>query len=351
MDYARFNYVAQPEDGLTGEELQARIGDYDKWAIEWGYRLYPDLKTPESEKGKLNQWTREKLKDRRLWWGDGETNQDDPRSQTEDLSDNAVKASEYGIKNLKRILPELMNWTKVDNEDFTNLSDIYTQVSGQFNRYITHVSRNVGGIYKTPRVVEDAEPVYEFAPKAKQAEAVAFLNQQLFTTPTWLINNEVFARTGANPLITIGNIQDNVLNRLFGTNTLNKLITAEATLNTNTYRMTDLFSDLKKGIWSELPSRKSIAVYRRNLQKSYVNVLAGLLNPPDIVINLGGGGGFNTAPSLNADKSDIRSFVRAHLTSLRAEINAAAAAMTDPMSRYHLQDLSKRIDDALNPKN
>ena len=350
MDYARFNYVAQPEDGLSGEELQARIGDYDRWAIEWGYRLFPEYKSPEAEKGKINQWTREKLKDRRLWWGDGESNQDDPRSQTEDLSDNAIKASEYGIKNLKRIVPQLMNWTKVDNEDFTNLSDIYNQVSGQFNRYMNHVARSVGGIYKTPRVVEDAEPVYEFASKAKQAEAVAFLNQQLFSTPIWLVNNEVFARTGGNPLTIIGNIQDNALNRLLSTNTLNKLITAEATLTTSAYRMTDLFSDLKKGIWTELTSKKPIDVYRRNLQKSYVNMLTDLIAPAPVVINLGGGGGFNVTPSVDVDKSDIKSFVRAHLASLRTEVNAAAAAMSDPMSKYHLQDLTKRIDVALDPK-
>ncbi|HEX6846437.1 MAG TPA: zinc-dependent metalloprotease, partial [Chitinophagaceae bacterium] len=349
MDYARFNYVAQPEDGLNGEELQARIGDYDKWAIEWGYRLFPEFKSPEAEKGKLNQWTREKLKDRRLWWGDGESNQDDPRSQTEDLGDNSVKASEYGIKNLKRIVPELLKWTKQDNEDYTNLFDIYGQVSGQFNRYVTHVARNVGGIYKTPRVVEDSEPVYEFAPKAKQAEAVAFINQQLFTTPTWLISSDIYSRTGASPLTVIGNIQDNTLNRFFSANTLNKLINAETALGNNTYRMTDLFSDLKKGIWSELSTKKTIDVYRRNLQKSYVNILNNLLNPSQTT-TITPGGGFSLAPSVNTDKSDIKSLVRAHLTALKAEVTAATPAITDPMSKYHLQDIAKRIDQALNPE-
>jgi hypothetical protein len=348
MDYARFNYIAQPEDGLGGEELQGRIGDYDRWAIEWGYRLFPEFRSPEAEKGKLNQWTREKLKDHRLWWGDGESNQDDPRSQTEDLSDNSVKASEYGIKNLKRIVPELMKWTKQDNEDYTNLSDIYNQVSGQFNRYITHVGRNVGGIYKTPRVVEDSEPVYEFTPKAKQAEAVSFLQQQLFTTPRWLISNDVFVKTGGNPLTIIGNIQDNSLNRLFSATTLNKLINAETAIGNNAYKMTDLFTDMKRGIWSELSTRKPIDVYRRNLQKSYVNVLSNLLNPAEITINIGAG--FNLAPSVNTDKSDIKSLVRAHLSSLRAEILSAATGTSDLMSKYHLQDVAKRIDDALNPK-
>jgi hypothetical protein len=351
MDYARFNYVAQPEDKISTDGIFPRIGDYDKWAIEWGYRRFLDMKTPESEKGHLNKWIMEKLKNQRLWWGDGESNQDDPRSQTEDLSDNSVKASEYGIKNLKRIVPELMKWTKQENEDFTNLSDIYNQVVGQYNRYMGHVTRNVAGIYKTPRVVEDTEPVYVYAPKAKQSEAVSFLNQQLFTTPSWLISNEIFSRTGANPVSTIGTIQDGTLNRLFGTNTLNKLISAEVAVGNAAYKMTDLFADLKKGIWSELPGRKPIDIYRRNLQKSYVNILNNIINPSSASASAPAAGGFTITVTSNTDKSDIRSFVRAHLAALRSEIVAAAAGTSDAMSKYHLQDVAKRIEDALNPKN
>lgn len=350
MDYARFNYVAQPEDNVSPVGLFPRIGDYDKWAIEWGYRLFPEYKSPEAEKGHLNQWVMDKLKDHRLWWGDGETNQDDPRSQTEDLTDDAVKASTYGIKNLQRIVPQLMTWSKQADEDYTNLSDIYSQVTGQFSRYMGHVSRNVGGIYKTPRVVEDKDPVYEFTPKTKQAAAVAFLNQQLFTTPAWLINNDVFSRTGGNPLTIIGGIQDATLNRLFSANTLNKLINGEAANGNNAYKMTDLFSDLKKGIWSELPARKPIDVYRRNLQKSYVSILNNLLNPPATTTITFGGGGFGAPAPVNTDKSDIKSLVRAHLVSLKSEATAAAAASTDPMTKYHLQDIANRIDKALNPK-
>jgi hypothetical protein len=130
---------------------------------------------------------------------------------------------------------------------------------------------------------------------------------------------------------------------------LNKLINAETAIGSSAYKMTDLFSDMKKGIWSELGARKPIDVYRRNLQKSYINVLSNLLSPAEITINIGGGAA-NVVPSLNTDKSDIKSLVRAHLASLRTEVNAAAAAMTDPMSKYHLQDVSKRIDDVLNPK-
>jgi hypothetical protein len=242
-----------------------------------------------------------------------------------------------------------MKWTKEDNEDYTNLSEVYNQVTGQFSRYMTHVGRNVGGIYKTPKVVEDSEPVYEFTPKARQAEAVAFINQQLFTTPSWLISYDIYGKTGASPLTVIGNIQDNALNRFFSANTLNKLINAETALGTNAYKMTDLFNDVKKGVWSELAGRKTIDVYRRNLQKSYVNILSNLLNPPEVTITLGGGG-FNLGPSVNTDKSDIKSLVRAHLTTLKAEVTAAAAGTADQMSKYHLQDIAKRIDEALNPK-
>ena len=349
MDYARFNYVAQPEDNIGEKGLFPRIGDYDKWAIQWGYSLFPQYKSADEEKGYLNKWVIDNLKNRRLWWGDGESNQDDPRSQTEDLGDDAVKASMYGIKNLQRIIPNLLEWTKEENKDYSNLAEIYGQLTGQFSRYMAHVARNVGGIYLTPKTVEDTGVVYENESKAKQKEAVAFLNNQLFATPTWIIGNGIYDRIGGSPLITVGNIQDNMLNRLFSTNTLNKLIQAEAKTGSQAYSIAELFSDLKKGIWSELPARKPIDVYRRNLQKSYINILTGLLNPPTSGQTVSVPG-ITITISSGPDKSDIKSVVRAHLVSLKNEVNAAVAGITDPMSKYHLQDVSKRIDNALNPK-
>jgi hypothetical protein len=350
MDYARFNYVAQPEDNISEKGLFPRIGDYDIWAIKWGYTLLPQFKGPEEEKGYLNKWVIDNLKNRRLWWGDGESNQDDPRSQTEDLGDDAVKASMYGIKNLQRIIPNLLEWTKEENKDYSNLSDIYGQLTGQFSRYMGHVARNIGGIYLTPKTVEDTGVVYENEPKAKQKEAVAFLNSQLFITPSWIIGSGIYDRIGGSPLITIGNIQDNALNRLFSTNTLNKLIQAEAKNGSQAYTITELFNDLKRGIWSELAAKKPIDVYRRNLQKSYINILSNLLNPPSSSPPAITGPGITITISSGPDKSDIKSVVRAHLAALKNEVNAAAAAIADPMSKYHLQDVSKRIDNALNPK-
>ena len=211
-----------------------------------------------------------------------------------------------------------------------------------------HVARHVGGIYKTPKMVEDAGPVYEIEPEAKQKEAVDFLNKQLFATPSWLINNDIYSRTGLSGLSVIGNIQDNMLNRLLSSRTLNKLVDAEAAQGNNAYQVIELLNDLKKGIWSELAARKPIDMYRRNLQKSFINVLSNLVNPPapqTISIQ-----GITLTTSSGIDKSDVVSVVKAHLASLKNEINAAAAGIADPMSKYHLQDISKRIDKALNPK-
>ena len=348
MDYARFNYVAQPEDNISQVGLFPRINDYDNWAIEWGYKLFPQFKDAEAEKGFLNKWVIEKLKNRRLWWGDGESNRDDPRSQTEDLSDNAVSASAYGIKNLQRILPNLLEWTKEDNQDYSNLSGMYNQLAGQFNRYMGHVARNVGGINKTPKMVEDEGAVYQFVSESKQKEAVDFLNKQLFATPSWLVNVDIYNRTGSTGLSVIGSIQDNILSSLLTSRTLNKLVDAEAAQGSNAYSVLELLNDLKKGIWTELPTRKPIDIYRRSLQKSYINMLGNLIKPPSSSsVSLPG---ITISSSSGNEKSDAISVVRAHLSSLKNEINAASAAIADPMTKYHLQDVSNRIAKALNPK-
>ena len=347
MDYARFNYVAQPEDNIGRKGLFPRIGDYDNWAIEWGYRLFPQYKSPEEEKAHLNTWIIDKLKNRRLWWGDGESNGDDPRNQTEDLSDDAMNASMYGIKNLQRIVPNLVQWTKEDNKDYTGLQQLYDQVQGQFGRYAVHVARNVGGLMLTPKMVEESGPVYENVPEARQREAVDFLNKNVFATPTWLINNDIASRTGVNQANVIAGVQDAALFRLLSSRTFTKLSDAETTLGSNAYTISELLADLKKGIWGELPAGKATDIYRRNLQKSYVTYMISLLAPQSFSSPAPGlifiSGGF-------PDRADARSIVRGHLVALRAEISAAAARATDQLTRYHWQDLADRIAKALDPK-
>ena len=350
MDYARFNYVAQPEDKISRAGLFPRIGDYDNWAIEWGYKMFHQFKDADDEKTHLNKWVIEKLKDNRLWFGT-ETNPDDPRSQREQVGDDGMKGAMYGIKNLQRIIPNLDEWTKMPNKDYSSLRAMYDQVTGQFSMYMSHAAKYIGGIMETPRMIEEKGPVYEIVSKAKQKEAVDFLNKQLFATPGWLINKDIFDKTGINAISTVGGLQDAILNRVLSTRNLSKLIDAEAAQGSGAYSITDLFADLKKGIWTELPGRSKIDVYRRNLQKSYINILDELVKPPQsgsssgiIIMVLGGGSTTST------EKSDIMSVARAHLTSLRNEVKAASGGVSDQMSRYHLQDIVVRIDNALNPK-
>lgn len=347
MDYARFNYIAQPEDGITGADLYPRINFYDKWAIEWGYRIIPGVTNPEAEKATLNKWTINKLKEKKYWFGT-ESNPDDPRSQNEDLGDNAMKASAYGIKNLQRIITNLISWTSEANEDYTNLTELYREINTQFGRYIGHVTKNIGGIYETPKTVEQEGGIYENVPKAIQQEAVQFLNKQLFTTPKWLLDKDILSRTGNNPITVISTRQNAVLDRVMSATTLNKLISAEAT-DDNAYQASALLNDFKKGIFSELALHQPIDVYRRNLQKSYVQHLADLMSAPDqgnnsIMLIMTG------QQPADATKTDVSSIARAQLVALRTEIRAAAAGMTDNMSRYHLNDLTERINHTLDPK-
>lgn len=345
MDYARFNYVAQPEDNITEKGLFPRIGEYDKWAIEWGYRWMPQAKTPQDEIPELNKLTIEKLKDKRYWFGT-EIDPDDPRGQNEDLGDNAAKASAYGIKNLQRIVAKLPEWTKEPNKDYSGLNELYGQVVTQFNRYMGHVAKSIGGIYTTPKMVEEAGMVVEFVPEAKQKEAMQFLQAQLFKTPKWIVDNTISNYTGSNKLSTIGNVQTNILNRLISNNTLNKLFRFEAESNT-AYTATEMLTDLRKGIWSELAARQPIDIYRRALQKSFVESLGRIIDPqPAAGLQIS----FGSPASTSNKTSDAISIAKAQLRTLAAEIRAALPAYKDANSRAHLQDVLDRINETLNPK-
>ena len=348
MDYARFNYVAQPQDKVSEIGLFPRIGDYDKWAIEWGYRRFDQFRDQEEEKGYLNQWVMDRLKNKRLWFGT-ETNPDDPRSQSEQVGDDAMKGRYWGTENLKRIVPNLMKWTRESNEGYDGLRTMYGEVVNQFNRYNGHVVKYVGGIMETPKTVEQEGAVYEIVSKAKQKEAVAYLNKTLFETPKWLLNNDVFAKTGQSGLTTIGGVQDNILNRMLSTRSLSKLIDAEASLGNNAYRITDLLGDMKSGIYAELTARKSTDIFRRNLQKSYVMALTRLIDAGNAGSSLSMGGISIQVSGSSVDKTDLKSVVKAHLSTLRSELLAASTTVADPMTRYHWKDLADRIEQTLKP--
>ena len=349
MDYARFNYVAQPEDNIGEAGLFPRIGEYDRWAIQWGYKA-SFAKDDKEDKKIANQWILDSLKaNPRLWFGT-ESNPYDPRSQTEDLGDNSMKASEYGIKNLKRIIVKLPEWTREDGDKYENLKVMYTALATQFNRYMGHVLKNVGGVYETPKSVEQAgEEVYEPTPKAIQQEAVAFLNKQLFETPEWLLDKNILNKI-TNPVTTemVSNMQVSVLNNLLSGGRLNRMaVTTNRFGADNTYTLDKMMDDVRRGIWSELSSKKVIDGYRRNLQKAYVEALITVINPPAPPTGPAPGVQGTMTYSKN---SDAVSIARGYLAELKIQIAAAIPGTSDKMSKYHLQDMVLRITKALDTR-
>lgn len=343
MDYARFNYVAQPEDQISPIGLFPRIGAYDKWAIEWGYR-YTGEANENNDKLITNKWINEKLKANPSLWFGGEGRNADPRAQTEDLSDNAVKASEYGIKNLKRILTALPEWTKEEGDKYENLADMYGELIGQFNRYCNHVAKYVGGVQQTIKSVEQPGDIYEPTPKQAQKEAMAFLQKEIFATPNWLLDknilNKITYPLGPEKLQTL---QTNLLQSLLGTARLQRLLQSSARFGNNaTYTLDECMEDLKKGIWSELATKKPADMYRRNLQKQYIESMIDICATANNTA-IAGLPGFMVFSSNSYKNTDIYSYAKAYLKSLQSEINAALPLITDRATKYHLQDCVDRI--------
>lgn len=352
MDYARFNYVAQPEDKVGPKGLYPRIGPYDKWAILWGYKMIPDTKSDEEDKKILNRWIIDSLKaNPRLWFG-GEGQNFDPRSQTEDLGDNAVKASEYGILNLRRIILQLPVWTREESDVYENLDDMYTQLIGQFSRYMNHVTKNVGGIYETFKSVEQPGDVYEPTPKSLQEQSVTFLHKQLFETPYWLLDKKILNKISSPSTgELIANTQGSILNSLLSTSRLFRMdVMSDRFGKAIVYGPDDLVTDLEKGIWKELGSTQAIDPFRRNLQKQYVDILISLMNPAQPVIPPGLPRGLIVFFGADTKNTDIPSIARGHLVVLHNRISSSANISTDKLSKYHLQDLAEKIKQALNPK-
>lgn len=349
MDYARFNYIAQPGD--EGVSLMPNVGPYDKYSVAWGYRPILDAATPEDEQETLNKWIMEKQDDPVYRYG-RQGNSYDPTAQSEDLGDDAMKASEYGIANLKHIVPNLMAWTTEDHKPFKNYDDLeemYGQVVTQFNRYMGHVKTNVGGVAEVYRAVSQDEPVYTHTPKDVQKSAVAFLNKQLFNTPEWLMNDSIFARTSDfGALEKIRGVQANTLNSVLDLGRLGRVIENEALNGDKAYKITELFDDLRKGIWSELPAGKKIDVYRRALQRAYIERMDYLMTNDGPNIPAAARRFYGT--QINASQSDIRPIARGELKVLQKDIKSAIARTSDRMSKLHLEDALERVNMILDPK-
>ncbi|MEM9921293.1 MAG: zinc-dependent metalloprotease [Bacteroidota bacterium] len=329
MDYARFNYIAQPEDGV--KDFYPQIGEYDLWSIMYGYKLIANAPSPEAERLFLNNWVKERADDPSMRYGEQRRNPHDPTAQTEDLGDDPVYASEMGIANLKRIVPQLLEWTSEEGEDFAELKELYQQIFNQLGRYTRHVATNVGGVYEYRKTADEEDIVFSPVEKFRQQAAIRFLNEQIFETPDWLIESAIVQRIEANGSINrVRNLQMQTLNRLFEKNRLERLIENTA-LHQNAYTLINLFDDVRRGIFSEFNSEREVDTYRRNLQRAFVDKLIEMTRSEDV----------------SSMRSDVGAVARAALVAVKKSVRAKIKKYKSGMTRFHMADLVQRIDKAM----
>ena len=349
MDYARFNYVAQPGDEgvalMPSDWDTPNVGVYDIYAVKWGYKPILDV-THEEEKSILQSWITEKADDLKYRFGSAGI---DPSSQTEDLGDNAVKASEYGIANLKRIMPNLIEWTTEDGETYDELEYMYNQVLGQFRRYMGHVANNIGGVYQYYKTADQNGAVYTHVSKEHQKACVNFLNNHLFNTPYWMIEKDILNKIEfAGMTNRIRTVQSSYLNNILDFGKMARMIENEALNGNNAYTLENFMNDVKNGIWSELRNGKKIDVYRRNLQRTYIQRL-GYIMANEQPRRQGSFWANYTTP-VNVAVSDIRSSTLGTLLNLRKELSKSVKKYSDQNTKNHLNYCIGLINNALNPK-
>lgn len=342
MDYARFNYIAQPGDGVT--QYYPQIGEYDKWVTKWGYTWFPDVENPDDENEMLNDWIVANGDDPLYWFG--YSNGIDPRSQTEAIGDDAMRASELGLANLQVITDNLIDWVEAPGEDFSDLSELYSNVIGQWRRYMGHVTTYVGGVYQTYKTYDQGGEVYEVVAKSDQRRAMAFLNRHAFTAPSWAFNKDILDRTNSSTAVeTFRGAQAGVLNNVMSADRIARLVDNETRADGETYTAFEMMDELRGGVWSELRANRNIDVHRRHLQRAYLERAENLMTvePPR-------GGFFGSR--YDVSQSDIRPIVRNELTILRRDINNRLnAGNVDRSTRVHLEDARVRIDDILDGDN
>ena len=348
MDYARFNYVAQPGD--EGVALMPNIGIYDKYAISWGYRPILNKTAAEEEKETLNSWILKHAGDPLYRFGHQQVGDVvDPSSQTEDLGDDAVLASNYGIKNLKRIVPNLIEWTTKEGETYDDLQAMYGQVLSQFNRYMGHVANNIGGVYEHYKTADQEGAVYTHVTKEKQKAALKFLDKQLFDTPVWLLDKSIFERIEYSGSIErIRALQERTLKNLLSLGKMARLVENEVLNGSSAFKLTDLTKTIRNSIWKELSRGTKIDAYRRNLQRAHIDQLAYLMSAESQ--RKRSGSSYVKSTAVNTSQSDIRAVVRAELNSLKNMVSRGIRRTSDSMTSIHLKDVKQRIEAILDPK-
>ena len=347
MDYARFNYVAQPGDNAC---LMARIGPWDYYTINWGYHQYPGL-TAETERPVLDSLAR--LQDTHPEYRYGAQDGIDPRTQSEGLGDDPVKATGYGLQNLKRVMPMLLKATTVNGlEDYDMLNDYYGRVVGQWGLEMNQLAVVPGGVWRHERYPDQPGVIHQAVPRAQQAAAVKFLVDNAFTTPTWMLDPNIVDRiepTGSVERVRVR--QTALLTTLLQDSRLSRMAeqSAFATAAHPAYGIADLLGDLRKGLFSEATAARPDE-YRRNIQRAFVEEMGRLINTPlnaSVPARLPSFPGFTPPPPRPAD---ARALARLTLQELDAQLRTAQARTTDPVTKAHWADLRFQIDRILNPR-
>lgn len=316
MDYARFNYVAQPEDRISPKGLFPRIGVYDKWAIEWGYRYRPEYDDAFREKEAMRARVTAKLKgDSRLWYVGDEGKGIDPRSQSEDLGDNQSRANEYGIKNLQRVMENILEWTSQPDGRYDDLNTIYNAVRAQYLKYVLHVQKNIGGRYTS--TLPDAKP-NSYVPRQLQKEAVQWLGRHLFQAPLWLYPEAVISRVGGKGMEEIRDRHQSTAALLLAPGMLHNIYTASLS-SSDPYGVEEYLGDVYAAMWLPLDGGENEVEngFRRQLQRTYLSFV-------DRLFNLGEKDKANS--NLVFLRSDAMLWVEQHLEQVEAHAKVLKAA-------------------------
>ena len=332
MDYARFNYVAQPGDGVT--QFLPQVGEYDKWSVEWGYRWFPDSMTDDEIRARLQAMATARASDPAMRYGGQTGDPVDPRAQAEDLGSDGVEASTLGLANLKRIVPNLTQWTTEPGEDFATLSEVYGQVVGQWGRYLGHVGRIVGGVEGTPRLAGEGEAVYAPVSGERQRAAVAFLVSEGFSRPDWLLDTAILSRIEASGAAArVAALQDAALGRLLTADRIARMSDAAWLAPEGAYSPAEMLLDLRAGLWTETRTGAAIDASRRALQRAHVERLTTLLDGAAV-------------------HGDARALARGELVAVGETATEAARRYTRAEQRVdqlHLLDIAARVAQALDP--
>jgi hypothetical protein len=335
MDYSRFNYVAQPEDGIDPATLIPGIGPYDKFATMWGYKPISNATNPDQEKATLDQWSRQQDTTPWLRFSTAGSRGSDPGELTEAVGDaDAVLSSTLGMKNLERVGSMLLNATTSPGEPYDELQELYERLLGQWVLEMNHVAALVGGFESQQKHAGQEGVRFTAIPRDRQAAAIKFLNENAFKVPPFARQTEVLRRIEPDGVLNrVRNAQQRILASVLNPARFSRLVEQEAIDGVSAYRATDFLADLRRGIWSELAAAQvRVDPYRRNTQRLYLDALSSRLN--------------GASPA----NDDARAFIRGELRSLRASITEALSRTTDRATRLHLDDAQDQISKALDPK-